>query len=619
MLEVVGFRKLGLQYQMLQWGVYACTLSYKQHRIFFGARMTEGVFPEEVDALELFKSEMLCPDVSVRLECVRNIDIIAFALGKAKTETSLVPLISDCIKGIFGSDDDEILLAFAKNIPNLIPYLSSDTGPGVIVGMLELLAAQDETVIREAAVASLTKMARLGGDSSQAILMRLFKADWFSQKLSACGLAASVYPNVSVDNKGQIRALYLACANDETPMVKRAAATHLCEMIEVVEKPFVISELVPLYITLSHDDTQDAVRLSCVSSSLALCKIFSEVEIQTHVRDTVAALAMDKSWRVRLAVVKVYGALCSYMGKEATISHLMEPLICLMNDQEPDVRKAAVVALQSTVKLLTPSLVISHFVPLFPLISKDPVQQVRSALSECIAPLSRTLGREFTISHILPLLMDSVKDDHPTIRYNATSSIAVICEVVRENDSVISQLTGLLQTLSHDGNWRTRLAVLEQIAPLCRLFGREMYETKLESLFLSFFSDSVSAVREALSVEIEKLVGVLGEDWTVDHFTSKVLTLYSETNSYSSRVAILQTLPRLASVVSKNADKLFLPTVQQACKDPVPNVRFVACNVAERLSRCKSTEIKQSLKDSLEPLLADQDIDVRYFASRAIQ
>ena len=577
---------------------------------------------EEFDALEFFKSEIRSEDISVRIECISRLDLIANALGPAVALSSLVPLIFECVKGVFCSDDDEVLLAFARYIPLLCRFLPEETGPVALVQILESLAGQDETVIREAAVKSLGVIAEeckaVCKQACLPALIRLFKADWFSLKLSACGLAHFVYPQVPDESKAQIRGLYIACANDETPMVRRSAAFHLFEMIKVTEKPFVISELIPVFENLAHDETQEAVRSSCVAASEALCSRLDEAEMTVHVRDTVASLATDKSWRVRLAVVKVYGELCRLLGKASTESHLVEPLALLIKDQEPDVRKTAVIALCNTAELLTPTIVVSTFVPLFSLISKDPVQQVRSALSSCIASLAKSLGKDFTIAHLIPLLMDSVKDDHPTIRYMATGSIGTICEVVQE-PPVISQLIDLLQALSHDSNWRTRLAVLEQIPHLSRLLGREVFEAKLQNLFLSFFGDAVHAVREALTIEIGCLVSQLGEEWTVNHLVSKITSLYSSTNSFSSRIAILHTLPKLALVISRPEDinTFLLPTLEEGVRDPVPNVRFVACAVARDLLGSSATE-KSTVVKHLQPLLDDQDSDVRYFASRAV-
>ena len=576
-----------------------------------------------VDALELFKLDIRSDNLNTRIECISNIKIIAHALGKAKANSVLVPLIADCVKGVFCPDDDEVLLAFAKHLPDLLPFLPSDTGPASIVPILESLASQDETVIREAAVVSLGRIAQ----SSQSVcnetcfpaLIRLFKAEWFSQKLSACGLSHYVYSHVPDDGRNQIRSLFISCANDETPMVKRAAAANLHRLLPVVEKNFIIDEFITVYQSLAQDETQETVRTSCVVASQALCHILDEKEATQFLRDTVAALAMDKSWRVRLAVAKIFGELCQSIGKESTRSHMLEPLVLLMRDQEPDVRKAAVEALTDAAKLLPVEDFISDLVPLFSLISKDPVQQVRSALSGCIGHLAKILGREFTMNQLLPLLLESVKDDHPTIRYNATGSIGSMCEVLAseesDSQSTINQLINLLHQLSQDSNWRTRLAVLEQIPTLCRLFGKDLFEARLESLFLSFFGDSVHAVRSALTAEVGKLVDHLGSEWTTSHFSSKILVLYSETNSYSSRIAILQTLPKLASKMDSDEvmAKLLFPILERGCKDVVPNVRFMACSIVKELRGAG-----QALKPALEPLANDGDIDVQFFAKGAI-
>jgi serine/threonine-protein phosphatase 2A regulatory subunit A len=407
-------------------------------------------------------------------------------------------------------------------------------------------------------------------------------------------------------------------------MVKRAAAAHLHELVRIVEKDFVITEFIPVYQNLAKDETQESIRSSCVTASVALCEVFNQDECVSYLRDTLSSLAMDQSWRVRLGMAKVYGKVCKSIGRESMVSHLVHPLIELMQDQEPDVRKAAVSALEETCSLLTPPQVIAYIVPLFPVISKDPVQQVRSALSACIGPLSISLGDDFTLEYLVPLLTDSVKDDSPTIRFNATASIGAICQVLKDSPQVLHQMVSLLHLLAQDSNWRTRLAVLEQIPVLCKLHGREFFESKLENLFLSFFGDSVHAVRAALTVQIGILAELLGEGWTVKHFLQKILSLYSPASSYSSRIAILQTLGKLAVVIHDGNDiqALLSPTLQKGCSDPVANVRFTACSVVDDIMKLKDNRSKtvgKFIKPALESLIKDNDIDVRYFASRAVQ
>ena len=583
----------------------------------------------EVDALELFRCDIRAEELAVRVECVKHMRAVAHALGKEKTLNSFVPLIAECVKGLFCSDDDEVLLAFAKYIPTLTPYLPVESGPGAIVPVLEYLASQDETVIREAAVKSLGILASRDAVQCNQIcfpaLIRLFKSEWFSPRISACAFASFVYPHVADEPKAQIRALYIACAtNEEAPMVRRAAAANLTQFIGVVEIGFVVSDLIPVFHSLAKDETQEPVRTSCVHAATRMCEIFAQEEANLHMCETIADLATDKSWRVRLAVTKVYGKLCKCLGPDSTSSHLLYPLVALIRDQEPDVRRAAVAALPDTASLLHVSEVVETLVPLFSVIIKDPVQQVRAALSGCIGPLAKSLGKEFTLDHLIPLLTDAVKDESPVIRYQSTGSIGSICEVLQDPvfQKSLNQMISLMIALSQDSNWRTRLAVLEQIPVLCRLHGRDFFESKLENLFLSFFGDSVYAVRAALTDQIGVLAEFLGEEWTTNHFLQKVLTLYSLTSPYSTRVAILQTLPRIASVMRDTEDvsKLLLPTLEKGCTDPVANVRFVACSViAEIANTGKKSSLRKSVINELDNLIKDNDIDVQYFALKALE
>jgi len=602
-------------------GLESCMISFQNF-----PRMTEI---SEVDALELFRCDIRAEELVVRVECIKHMNAVAHALGKEKTLSSFIPLISECVKGLFCSDDDEVLLAFAKYIPYLVPHLPPDSAVGAVVPVLEYLASQDETVIREAAVVSLGNLATRDivhcNQTCFPALIRLFKSEWFSPRISACAFASFVYPHVSEESQSQIRALYLSCAtNEEAPMVRRAAASNLTQFIGVVEKAFVVSDLIPVFHALAKDETQEPVRTSCVHAATKMCEIFAQEEANLHMCETVADLATDKSWRVRLAVAKVYGKLCQCLGSDSTSAHLLYPLVALIRDQEPDVRKAAVASLPDTAPLLHLSEVIDTLVPLFSVIIKDPVQQVRAALSNCIGPLAKSLGKEFTLDYLIPLLADAVKDESPVIRYQSTGSIGSICEVLQDPvfQKSLSQMITLMNALAQDTNWRTRLAVLEQIPILCRLHGRDFFESKLENLFLSFFGDSVHAVRAALTEQIGVLADFLGEEWTTHHFVQKVLSLYSLTSPYSTRVAILQTFPKIALVMRNHEDlsKLVLPTLEKGCNDPVANVRFVACSViAEIANSGKKSSLRKSVINELDNLMKDTDIDVQYFALKALE
>jgi serine/threonine-protein phosphatase 2A regulatory subunit A len=576
------------------------------------------------EVIELFKSELSSEVAEARVGCIERLEILAYALGPDLALSKLVPVISDCIRGDVFANDDEILLAFAKHLPSIVSRLPSPNGVIAVVGLLESLANQDETVIREAAVQSLggiaTSVPGAGKDVCFAALMRLFRGEWFSSKMSACGLAHYVYPSVTPEHRSQIRTLFLQCAGDEMPMVKRAASLHLKDLILVVEKEYLIAELVPIYQVLAKDETQEIVRTNCVSSTVALCGIFDSKESNMYLLETVSGLANDKSWRVRLAVAKMYGVFSNALGGESVKSNLLTPLMhMIIRDQEPDVRKAGVNALEPVCHLLSQEEILHSIIPLLPLVSKDQVQAVRAALSEALPGLAATFSKHLVEDHLIPLLLDQVKDEHPTIRFNATSAIGTVCRVLKETDPgsrIIAQLISLLLTLALDTNWRTRVAVLEQVPVLSELYGKALFESKLENLFLSFFGDSVYAIRESLTRQIGVLANIIGEEWTVKHLLPKVLSLYSDNSSYSSRIAILQALARLAAVMksSTQIQTLILPILERGFADPVPNVRFTACKVAADIK----THIGPMFDPKITPLVDDLDVDVRFFAQKVV-
>ena len=59
------------------------------------------------------------------------------------------------------------------------------------------------------------------------LLRRLAAGDWFTSRTSACALFAAPYPNASPDAQAEMRRMFAVFGNDDTPMVRRAAAKAL--------------------------------------------------------------------------------------------------------------------------------------------------------------------------------------------------------------------------------------------------------------------------------------------------------------------------------------------------------------------------------------------------------
>lgn len=62
------------------------------------------------------------------------------------------------------------------------------------------------------------------------------------------------YPRVSGSIKSDLRNNFKALCQDDTPMVRRAAATKFGEFAQVVELEYLKSDLIPMFVNLAQDE-----------------------------------------------------------------------------------------------------------------------------------------------------------------------------------------------------------------------------------------------------------------------------------------------------------------------------------------------------------------------------
>lgn len=224
----------------------------------------------------------------LRLNSIKKLSTIALALGEERTRTELVPFLTETIY-----DEDEVLLALAEQLgtftsnkiefkfcwtPQLIKFLLSRFldlvgGPDYamyLIPPLESLATVEETVVRDKAVESLRNVAAQHSAHDLEVhviptLQRLVSGEWFTSRTSACGLFSVCYPRVPASVKSELRNLFRQLCQDETPMVRRAAAGKLGEFAKVVEVEYLKADLIPMFVQLAQDD-QDSVRLLAVEA-----------------------------------------------------------------------------------------------------------------------------------------------------------------------------------------------------------------------------------------------------------------------------------------------------------------------------------------------------------------
>jgi len=558
-------------------------------------------------------------DIQLRLNSIHRLDTIARALGPQRTREELLPyLTSECM-----DDEDEVLLALAEQLGKFVENVGGPEEAKCLLAPLETLATVEETVVRDKAVESLCKLAEVLPEEHFVeqfipLIKRLATGDWFTSRTSACGLFGKAYSRLNDEKvKAELRELFAKLTEDETPMVRRAAASATKSFVPVISKDHVKKEIVPIFQKLAKDD-QDSVRLLVVETCVAMAKMFDAEEKVALVLPTVRACSVDKSWRVRYMMAEHFVELCDAMGAEITTSELVPAFVRLLKDTEAEVRTAAAFKVTGVCKKLAPETSIKHILPCVKELVSDGSQHARAALASVIMGLAPVFGKENTIEHLLDLFLQLLKDDFPEVRLNIISKLDEVNKVIGVEMLAQSLLPAIVE-LAEDRQWRVRLAIIEYIPLLADQLGVEFFDEKLGFLCMTWLGDCVYSIREAATNNLKRLTEVFGVEWAQNNIIPKVLALYTHPN-YLYRMTTLFAISVLSEVKGMKdvIHNSMLPLVIRMADDPVPNIRFnVAKTLHTLIKHLDPNVVQTKVQPCLAKLYEDKDKDVKFYAAQA--
>jgi len=583
--------------------------------------MSDEAGDDSLYPIAVLIDELRNEDVQLQLNSMKKLTTIALALGVERTRSELIPFLTDSM-----CDEDEVLLALAEQLGKFTPLVGGQVYAHCLLPPLENLATVEETVVRDKAVDSLKTIAQRHTNADLEthmipLIKRLATGDWFTSRTSACGLFSVVYGRVNNDLKSELRKSYQNLCTDDTPMVRRAAASKLGEFAKVLEKANVIADLIPLLAHLASDE-QDSVRLLSVEGCVTIAEILNETECEQHLTKAIKEAAVDKSWRVRYMLADKFSALQAAVGPKITISLLVPAFQGLLKDCEAEVRAAVA----SKIKIFSEKLpkekretvIMQNILPQVQELVTDANPHVKSALASVIMGLSPIVGKDNTIEHLLPLFLIQLKDECPDVRLNIISNIDQVNAVIGIQQLQQSLLPAIVE-LAEDGKWRVRLAIIDHMPLLASQLGEQFFNDKLNDLCMQWLVDHVFAIREAATVNIRRLVETFGVQWAKDKVLAKVLQLADDQN-YLRRMTTIFCVNELCSVLDgEQISKSVLPTLLRLSKDKVPNVRFNVCKCMENVGlRLDGTSLTTDVKPMLKKLSQDSDVDVQFFAMRAL-
>ena len=588
----------------------------------------------DVYPLALLMDELKHDDVSTRVEAMKKLDKIALALGPERTRDELIPFLVEVAQ----DDEDEVFAVLAEELGQFVPFVGGSKYATVLLPPLEILATTEETLVREKAVDSLNTIAKeLSTDQVLQniipLIERLANADWFSSKVSACGLFKSVIFRVKDDSlRKDLFQLYSHLAQDETPMVRRAVGKNLPPLIDLLsENPDLSTnqdwEFISNIFQIIINDNQDSVKFLGVDCLISISKFFNIKNDPSHSQELLNSaikLINDEAWRVRyMAADRFEDLTAQFANNQEYINELIEPFLNLCDDNEGDVRKAIATQIPGFAKLINdPTLLLTKIIPIIQNLSMDEIEDVRAALALKVNNIAELLTKEQAIQHLSPILLNMLRDEFPDVRLNIISNLKVINDVIGI-ELLSESLLPAITELAKDVNWRVRLAIIEYIPILAKQLGVEFFNNQSCELSLSWLWDTVFSVRNAAVKNLTDLTEIFGSDWCRDEIIPKLLQLDSQLlENFIYRFTLLTTLTSLSKVVAPKVivDQI-LPFIVKLADDEVPNIRF---NVAKSYPVIMETLRKDSenhtalINDTINPSLQKLCKDCLLYTSRCV-
>lgn len=96
-------------------------------------------------------------------------------------------------------------------------------------------------------------MAYFVSDFSSSLQQRLGAGEWFTARVSACGLFHIAYPSAPELLRSELRVVYNQLCHDDMPMVRRSAALNLGKFAATVEPMYLKSDIMTFFRDLTQD------------------------------------------------------------------------------------------------------------------------------------------------------------------------------------------------------------------------------------------------------------------------------------------------------------------------------------------------------------------------------
>mmetsp|Transcript_13747 Transcript_13747/g.33723 ORF Transcript_13747/g.33723 Transcript_13747/m.33723 type:complete len:592 (-) Transcript_13747:368-2143(-) len=589
-----------------------------------------------VDAYGLLVEEFKSEEVQDQLAAAKRINTIAINMGPDRSRSQLLPFLRACVDEY----TDEVLMAIAEGAGGLVSAVGGGETAHSLLPLLEALADKEETVVRAKAVESLVQVGKsMPGATIQEqfvpLVKRLAAGEFFTSRISAAGLFATIYPSTPAPIRPALRKQYEQLAKDDMPMVRSAAFAHMPALAEVLEKDVLISEMSPLFNELSSD-VQESVREMAVDNVVKMVKFLSPEEAARLFGTFFDNIQNEKSFTMRLNKAKNFVTIAQAMHPARNIRDQVQAFLQLMAiDAETEVRSAAAKNLGGLCVLLDGHTVLGQILPVVRELCQNPSDpqaqvsfqanaELREHIADNICSVAPVLGREATMNELLPVIKVFFADESIEIRRKVLATIAPVVETMGSEAVDASLLPDVLR-MAEDPQWRVRLSIVMTLPTYAKHLGLDLFNSRLMDIELKALSDQIAHIREVSVQNLEVLVKLFGEDWMQENIMPSISDASKRTgpSGYLGRITALHAVGVLSGVMPPAflVDTLLPQIAVPLSRDRVVNVRIAA---GEALAKCanrlasegQSDVVNSVISPALSDLSNDTDPDVKKASQR---
>mmetsp|Transcript_53602 Transcript_53602/g.123223 ORF Transcript_53602/g.123223 Transcript_53602/m.123223 type:complete len:595 (-) Transcript_53602:91-1875(-) len=587
---------------------------------------------EKSEPLDFLIEELSSENAQQCVTCISRLRVIALALGQAKTRSDLIPYLTHEIEQ--DKFTDEVQVSIAEVLGSFVEFVGGVADAHCLFPPLVALCSVEESTVRDQAVASINQVgkqlsnAQVQGHLVPTVLKLARTSDWFTPRVSACGLFALAYKasvdgvNDTAQGKELSETFCKSLGIDDSPMVRRAAAIRLSELAKELSAALIEEDLLPLHRTLLADE-QESVRVNALRGCASVCSRISAPTQRELLEKDFKKCVQDKSWRVRIACAEVISdvaKVCS--GSPECASSLQGLYESLQLDHEPEVRVAAALKAAGVAESLGAEFSKDTIFPVVSGLARDPNAASRVELATVLMNLAKPIGKEAALTLLLPVIPLLTEDENTNVRLAVINCFDSFIGVVglseeREQESLLR----LIKSLASDKNWRVRHAILLLLPVLAQELGLDGFAKHLGQSLETHATDHYALIREDFvkRMAMVSYIPGFGASWLETNVV-KILIARAKDKNYQMRSVLLLGVEHLHAALSQEvmANDL-IPLAVEMATDKVPNlriqaVRSLAAAAPSMPEHLNNTVILPKLRDQTE----DEDMDVKFFAEEAL-